>query len=1207
MKVERIFKKDIAREIKGVIKVGQEADMDVRQELDEYVVTDELRGHLVYFFKQYLKSLNVPTDQMGVWISGFFGSGKSHFLKILSYLLDSSLEVEGKNAVAFFEDKLDNEDLLKQMHQVADAPSDVILFNIASKSEDDNGDSKLSIVKVFNKVFNEKLGYSASIPWVAQLEEILDDKNQYTDFKKVFQEKSDLAWEDAREEIYYNEDTIVETLVEVANMSEESARRWIENGEESYEISIDSFAKRIKKYVSKKPNDYHLVFLADEMGQFVSDDVHRMLDLQTVVEDLGKYTLGKVWVIVTSQQDIVELEKDIHSSHDFSKIQGRFNTRLSLSSANADEVIKKRLLEKNDAGKDALQLLYTSDIQASLRNKISFSDGTVSLKNYDSLKNFIEFYPMIPYQLDLLQQVFTKISENSLAGKHFAKGERNLLGATQYAALKYGDKELGILIPFQTFYGHLDQGFDYSVRATIIKAQSTPTLQTFDVEVLKVLYLIRYLKTVPSTVENLTTLMLDELDADRLKLTEDITAALDRLTKEYLVQRTGLEYLFLTNEEQDINREINHMDIPTSKMQSYIGEMIYDTVLELKKYKYVPFEEKKIVAYDFDCAKWIDESARGNATAEIGIHVVTPYSDDYRNRETLQQLSTRENRLVIALGDSGTFYDDTMMLLKINEYLRSQSSKQNSGIKREIIDRKSNERNDLMKSVERQVRETVQNATYYINGSEVSLAGNPTTKVDQGLHDVVENVYLKIKYINKFYDRDDFSGVISQGQINFMHDNSDDPNRLATDALEQYIEQHTERKMITSLFEIIQVFGKEPYGWREDDILVSLIRLLKDEKILFKSSGNVMNIHDVMFPRTIKQNPSQAKIMVEKRKVIGEELIRNAKTVAKEMYGKNLVSEKEDDLKEETMRLFIGTQKAMANLLDEYRHRSYPGEKEIEALLQTLKEILKYQDADQFFRCLYDKRDELLDLHDDIQPVQSFFESQKPIFDTSYQLRKRYESDQDLLQTSEAKAAGRRISEILAMSMPYNFIKELPDLNMQYEQALLSELENGSEPLLEAIKLKVATLEETVCSMEALRAKFEPLIKERFTLLKSKVVTAKTLTELYSYQSQIELLTQQLSTQINGFIASENERLERERKHKVDEDEKVTGETKTAGTDPDSTTNPSSKQSELVHKNNLIPMNYTKIETEEELNALLVVIHNELEKVLEQGKTIRFI
>lgn len=128
------------------------------------------------------------------------------------------------------------------------------------------------------------------------------------------------------------------------------------------------------------------------------------------------------------------------------------------------------------------------------------------------------------------------------------------------------------MIPFQTFYGHLDQGLDHSVRATIIKAQSTPTLQSFDVDVLKVLYLIRYLKSVPSTVENITTLMLDELDADRLKLTEKHHSCLGPLDEGVFGATDGIEYLFLTNEEQDINREINHMDIPTSKMQSYTGE-----------------------------------------------------------------------------------------------------------------------------------------------------------------------------------------------------------------------------------------------------------------------------------------------------------------------------------------------------------------------------------------------------------------------------------------------------------------------------------------------------------------------------------------------------------------------------------------------------------------------------------------------------------
>ena len=273
-------------------------------------------------------------------------------------------------------------------------------------------------------------------------------------------------------------------------------------------------------------------------------------------------------------------------------------------------------------------------------------------------------------------------------------------------------------------------------------------------------------------------------------------------------------------------------------------------------------------------------------------------------------------------------------------------------------------------------------------------------------------------------------------------------------------------------------------------------------------------------------------------------------------------------------------------------------------MLQTLKEILKYQDADQFFRCLFDKRDELLDLYDDIQPVQSFFESQKPVFDTSFKLRKRYEIDKDLLQTAEAKAAGQRISEILAMSMPYDFIKELPDLNMQYEQALIAELDKESEPLLEVIQQKVATLEDTITAMETVRAKFEPVIKERFTLLKSKILTAETLTDLFSYRSQIDHLTQLLSTQINDFISKIQPKpippIPVSPKPPIDGG----GGRNQIVVDP---VTPVTKTPEFVHKNKLIPLNFEKIETEAELNDLLAAIHDELEKVLEQGKTIRFI
>ena len=85
MKLRDIYQSDIDREINGVIKVAQDDESSIQQELQEYIITKELRRHFNSFLANYEKSLAVPTDRIGVWISGFFGSGKSHFLKILSY------------------------------------------------------------------------------------------------------------------------------------------------------------------------------------------------------------------------------------------------------------------------------------------------------------------------------------------------------------------------------------------------------------------------------------------------------------------------------------------------------------------------------------------------------------------------------------------------------------------------------------------------------------------------------------------------------------------------------------------------------------------------------------------------------------------------------------------------------------------------------------------------------------------------------------------------------------------------------------------------------------------------------------------------------------------------------------------------------------------------------------------------------------------
>lgn len=357
MMIKDLFAKPIDRDIKGVIKVGQDDSSNVRQELEEYVVTRELQKHFAEFFASYKRGILGTTDKMGVWISGFFGSGKSHFLKILSYLL-ANKNVDGKAAIDYFIDdqKIIDNTVLADMRLAANVPTDVVLFNIDSKGEMSSKQSKDAIVSVFLKVFNEMQGFCGSIPFLADLERKLTDDGKYSEFKSRFEDSFGSPWQEARNDFDFIQDDVVEVLAAMGFMSEEAARNWCEKAAEPYSISIERFADLVKKYIDKKGSNHHVVFLVDEIGQYIGEDSRLMLNLQTVTEDLGTACRGKAWIIVTSQQDIDSITKT--KGNDFSKIQGRFDTRLSLSSANVDEVIRKRILEKNAPGKETLTLLY---------------------------------------------------------------------------------------------------------------------------------------------------------------------------------------------------------------------------------------------------------------------------------------------------------------------------------------------------------------------------------------------------------------------------------------------------------------------------------------------------------------------------------------------------------------------------------------------------------------------------------------------------------------------------------------------------------------------------------------------------------------------------------------------------------------------------------------------------------------------------------
>ena len=350
MEIRNIFEKNITRPINGVIKVDQKDADIIEQELDEYVITDELRKHFKAFFKYYCQAYDNPTADMGVWISGFFGSGKSHFLKMLSYLL-SDKEVKGKRTSERFIEKLKEvPDLQQEIQKSATGHTDAILFNIDIEGPSDK--TKTAVLRVFAKMFYNHLGFYGEDLKTARLEQFVSQQGKWQEFCQVFEEVHGDSWKESRDVFAFLEDDIIEVLGKVLGMSEQSARDWF-NGTEKAEISIAQLVKEIKAYVDTKSEDYRLLFMMDEVGQYIGTDTDMLLNFQSLTEKLGSECGGKVWVIATGQEaldEVVKVRQD-----EFSRIMARFKTRLSLTSSSVDEVIQRRILAKNEEGKAALR------------------------------------------------------------------------------------------------------------------------------------------------------------------------------------------------------------------------------------------------------------------------------------------------------------------------------------------------------------------------------------------------------------------------------------------------------------------------------------------------------------------------------------------------------------------------------------------------------------------------------------------------------------------------------------------------------------------------------------------------------------------------------------------------------------------------------------------------------------------------------------
>jgi hypothetical protein len=1079
MQIQNIFKKNILRPINGVVKADQLNESVVWQELDEYVVTRELDRHFRAFLSSYLGAIDNPNDpiiagRMAVWISGFFGSGKSHFIKILSYLLgnrqahcpETSID---KKAVDFFSGKIKDPMLLGDIKRTSAIDADIILFNIDSRA--DATDGRSTILSVFWRLFNESQGFCSDSLHIAEIERYLTRKGKYEDFKIKFKEIYGSEWEIERDAYSLFQDEIVEAISIVLDKNPDATKDWFEKYENSFTLTVEHFAKRVKEYLDSKSKNHRIIFLVDEIGQFIGNDTHLMLNLQTIVEDLGRICNGRAWVLVTSQEDIDAVLGDIRSreANDFSKIQGRFNTRLSLSSANTDEVIQARLLEKQDKAKTELENLFAQkgDI---LKNQLSFTHDTITLKNFSTKQEFVNNYPFTPYHFQLVQKIFESIRKAGATGLHLSRGERSMLDAFQSAAINISSKEINAMVPLYEFFPCIESFLDTSVKRSIEQAQDNKGLNTpFDINILQSLFLIRYVDIIKPNIDNLVTLCIDQVDADRIILKEKIDEALLRLEKENLISRNGNLYFFLTNEEREVSREIKSVEISSHAETNLLSDIIFEDILKNKsKHRYIPF--KRDYAFNRIC----DEKPWSKKLEnELGLEIISPMHDrylEYNPGKCNMHSLDSDGIVLIKLDNDQDLFSEIRTYIQTDKYINTKSDAAASTSLRQILRDRADENRGRKERLIAKVNDLILNAKYYTLGKALELKVATTSKsLDDAFNYLIQNTFSKFNYLAQVHDDPIkeikqilLSDDIGQEQLvlEFAKEETQDIKEVRT-----FIDLKTASNKSIVLDELVKHFAKRPYGWPEFQVVILIAKIFVASKVSLIVDKDKIQPKDAIALLTKTHQWKNVQILIKIN--LSTRDLQKAQTLGKEIFGSLA-----PDGQEKISHYIRQGLKKWKDPLNKYKTLAdtgnYPGKKEIDSCLRSADNILNIHDAFELIKEFNKNKDALLDAHEDFLELKDFYKNQKQTWETLQTALNRFQPNRAALEKdAEVYKALLRMEEIASAKNPYHMLKDVSSLISTVEKFNNKLVDEKQKSAIDEIDKKVKQVSKLLTQKDA--------------------------------------------------------------------------------------------------------------------------------------------
>jgi hypothetical protein len=642
-RIADLLDRDFSRPIEEIIKVNNDDEDTVYTELTEYVATGRIKTEYERLFSAMAAAPKSPNEGVGVWISGFFGSGKSSFAKNLGYVL-ANRTVRSTPASSLFLKQVESHRVSEYVQFLNQAvPYEIFMFDVqVDLSVQTNAEQ---IAEVMYRVLLRNLDYAEDYD-ISELEIELESEGKLQRFQELCQQIYQDDWRRIRKgsQKYARASALLHHLDDKTYASSDT---WLEIVKQrpSRRLTVGDLVERSFDLCAQRRPGKAFAFVVDEMGQYVARSGERLENLRAVVEQFGRESLnrlkarkipGPAWIIVTAQEKLQDVYNYLATGRiDLPKLQDRFKHQIDLSPADIREVATRRVLRKKENQEAILRKLF-QDYGATLIQNVKLEKS--SRRTEFDEDQFVQFYPYLPHLIDLSIDIMTGIRLQPNAPKHLGGSNRTIIKQSFEMLVsdrtRLADQPVGAMVSIDKIYELVEGNTPSEKQKDILDIR-----QRFDddaaypgmaARVAKAICLMEFAKTdLPRTTRNIAALLVQHVTEAPPTLA--VAAILDRLKEAQFVRETEDGWKLQTAQEKNWEQEKRGYAAPNRNDRAEILRTAVKEVFESAKVVRVNY--RNLRAFDLGITLDGQGVTAAGKTARIPVQLSSVHeSEDFAKR-----------------------------------------------------------------------------------------------------------------------------------------------------------------------------------------------------------------------------------------------------------------------------------------------------------------------------------------------------------------------------------------------------------------------------------------------------------------------------------------------------------------------------------------------------------------------------------------------